>query len=602
MNIHEHQAKQILKKYGVAVPEGVSSHSVEELLEKAKSLKTEKFVLKAQIHAGGRGKAGGVKIVNTIEELNATMRALFHALPTKAGSSKYNQSSPAVFGISLKKIGSGDARIEFANHSQAFFKSLESIRMTSKPVIPWGWAVFSILLMIYGVRLAPQNLNIYPMAISGLIFLVWLLHRKEQLIIDVTSGDRHRILGRTENLIRLNKYLEMMPDGNTLSETRAILNVESSIEPSLNDEFVSRMNNEMDLAKALATHAGIGGFRDINNENLNNHTSKQDEFSFDPSMFDSPIPTISSQELSNQMPETGIFGNAHRERANVALANTNQEFRNASNAFDAPIIEEQSTISEGGIFGDLFGSIEQNETPELVHSYARPTIQEDLESAQRTYAEVTAINHEERHLPAPTRQLSSMELIRQAQDQFGPPISGQLPPPTTSAVRDECQSTGLVADAEIKEIVEAEIINDEAKTDIPNELKDYPSLSRMLRRPDHQSRLVIKEPVRSRSSTVINLLRSFNPQRASRRAMGLLRLRSDQDHQAQRSSSAIESMIQSTGRRSRGEGYAAAMESISTTISKQQSNINQIELKLEDLNPTKNSEDDSQYPGMRRLG
>ena len=71
MNIHEHQAKQILKKYGVVVPNGVFSDSFEELLEKAKSLKTEKFVLKAQIHSGGRGKAGGVKIVNTIEELNA---------------------------------------------------------------------------------------------------------------------------------------------------------------------------------------------------------------------------------------------------------------------------------------------------------------------------------------------------------------------------------------------------------------------------------------------------------------------------------------------------------------------------------------------------
>ena len=71
MNIHEYQAKQILKKYGAAVPEGVSSHSVEDLLEKAKSLKTEKFVLKAQIHAGGRGKAGGVKIVNTIDELSS---------------------------------------------------------------------------------------------------------------------------------------------------------------------------------------------------------------------------------------------------------------------------------------------------------------------------------------------------------------------------------------------------------------------------------------------------------------------------------------------------------------------------------------------------
>ena len=481
--------------------------------------------------------------------------------------------------------------------------ALDSIRMTSKPVIPWGWAVFSILLMIYGVRLAPQNLNIYPMAISGLILLVWLLHRKEQLIIDVTSGDRHRILGRTENLIRLNKFLEMMLDGSSLSETRAILNVESSLEPSLNDEFVSRMNNEMDLAKALATHAGIGGFRDINNENLYNHTSKQDEFSFDPSMFDSPSPTISSQELSNQMPETGIFGNAHRERANVALANTNQEFRNASNAFDAPIIEEKSTISEGGIFGDLFGSIEQNETQELVHTYARPTIQEDLESAQRTYAEVTSINHqEERHLPIPTRQPSSMQLIRQAQEQFGPPSSSILPPPNAGAVREECQNSGLVADAKRNEIVDAELISEDSKEEIPNELKDYPSFSRMLRRPDHQSRLVIKQPTRSRSSTVINLLRSFNPHRASRRAMGLLRLRSDQDHQAQRASISMESIARNSGGQGRGDGYAAAMESIAATISDHERNTGNNALKLEDLNPTKNSEDDSQYPGMRRLG
>ena len=76
MNIHEHQAKQILKKYGVVVPEGVFAFTVEELVEKAKSLKTEKFVLKAQIHAGGRGKAGGVKILKTIEELSAAAKEL----------------------------------------------------------------------------------------------------------------------------------------------------------------------------------------------------------------------------------------------------------------------------------------------------------------------------------------------------------------------------------------------------------------------------------------------------------------------------------------------------------------------------------------------
>ena len=77
MNIHEHQAKQILKKYGAVVPEGVFALTVDGLLEKVKSLKTEKYVLKAQIHAGGRGKAGGVKILNTLEELNIYQRKYF---------------------------------------------------------------------------------------------------------------------------------------------------------------------------------------------------------------------------------------------------------------------------------------------------------------------------------------------------------------------------------------------------------------------------------------------------------------------------------------------------------------------------------------------
>ena len=76
MNIHEHQAKQILKKYGAVVPKGVFAFTVDELIEKAKLLKTEKFVLKAQIHAGGRGKAGGIKILNTIEELNNAAKEL----------------------------------------------------------------------------------------------------------------------------------------------------------------------------------------------------------------------------------------------------------------------------------------------------------------------------------------------------------------------------------------------------------------------------------------------------------------------------------------------------------------------------------------------
>ena len=69
MNIHEHQAKQILKKFGATVPDGVFGFSVDEVVQKAKKLNTQKYVLKAQIHAGGRGKAGGVKILDNISDL-----------------------------------------------------------------------------------------------------------------------------------------------------------------------------------------------------------------------------------------------------------------------------------------------------------------------------------------------------------------------------------------------------------------------------------------------------------------------------------------------------------------------------------------------------
>ncbi len=76
MNIHEHQAKQILREFGIKVPNGVFAFSVDELIQKVKELRTEKYVLKAQIHAGGRGKAGGIKIINDINELTNASKEL----------------------------------------------------------------------------------------------------------------------------------------------------------------------------------------------------------------------------------------------------------------------------------------------------------------------------------------------------------------------------------------------------------------------------------------------------------------------------------------------------------------------------------------------
>tara|TARA_Y100001970_G_C14163091_1_gene819696 strand:- start:153 stop:1313 length:1161 start_codon:yes stop_codon:yes gene_type:complete len=69
MKIHEHQAKTILEKFGVTIPQGVVIFDIQEIEKKIKKLKKSNLVIKAQIHAGGRGKAGGIKLVKNREEL-----------------------------------------------------------------------------------------------------------------------------------------------------------------------------------------------------------------------------------------------------------------------------------------------------------------------------------------------------------------------------------------------------------------------------------------------------------------------------------------------------------------------------------------------------
>jgi len=77
MNIHEHQGKHILKEYGAPVPRGVVIFSLDEIDEKIKELNSKEYALKAQIHAGGRGKGGGVKLVKNIEDLKKEAKKMF---------------------------------------------------------------------------------------------------------------------------------------------------------------------------------------------------------------------------------------------------------------------------------------------------------------------------------------------------------------------------------------------------------------------------------------------------------------------------------------------------------------------------------------------
>ena len=77
MNIHEHQAKELLKEFGAPVSKGVVIFSLKDIDKKIKQLNTKDFVVKAQIHAGGRGKGGGVKLVKNIEEVKVQANKMF---------------------------------------------------------------------------------------------------------------------------------------------------------------------------------------------------------------------------------------------------------------------------------------------------------------------------------------------------------------------------------------------------------------------------------------------------------------------------------------------------------------------------------------------
>ena len=76
MNIHEHQAKELLRDFGVAVPNGIAAFSADEAVAAAEQLGSDVTVVKAQIHAGGRGKAGGVKVVKSVADVKAEAERL----------------------------------------------------------------------------------------------------------------------------------------------------------------------------------------------------------------------------------------------------------------------------------------------------------------------------------------------------------------------------------------------------------------------------------------------------------------------------------------------------------------------------------------------
>jgi len=120
MNIHEHQAKEILKEFGAPVSNGIVIFSPDEIKKKIVKLNSKEFVLKAQIHAGGRGKAGGVKLIKNISELEIEAKQMMGKVLTT------HQTGPE--GKQVKRLYIEEA----SDISREFYLSCLVDRETSK--------------------------------------------------------------------------------------------------------------------------------------------------------------------------------------------------------------------------------------------------------------------------------------------------------------------------------------------------------------------------------------------------------------------------------------------------------------------------------------
>src|SRR5262249_51954115 len=97
MNIHEYQAKAVLREFGVPVPRGHAAFSVEEAVKAASDLGAPLLVVKSQIHGGGRGRAGGVKLVKAREDVRKAAERLLGAVLATHQTGRQGKQIPRLY-------------------------------------------------------------------------------------------------------------------------------------------------------------------------------------------------------------------------------------------------------------------------------------------------------------------------------------------------------------------------------------------------------------------------------------------------------------------------------------------------------------------------
>jgi hypothetical protein len=426
--------------------------------------------------------------------------------------------------------------------------AISKVRHHLTPTIPRGFAVLSLLGLFGSFRIFVDPLRGFVIAASSLVLVLWMLGRRPVLVIDTDGGDRHRLTADERSLLKTRLLISRIRDGMNLEEAVDGLNelLEDTRFPTIRpieEEAAALAAGLLDDADASDLESALDRLRNGDEETvgtLSNRSVNPDSSA----VFDAEI--VESRG--------GLFGDTNRTRSTRALteqrsAHTAQreneavvqhqlpeqtgyettsespfgfgsgseDFFGASMFDDNPAQttgQTQQSDSDGafGGGGDLFGFGEAaftNETDQTgQQSSNNPTKVGQLNDwNQPTETAVTQDGWNQnniagnRMLPVQstgTRQPSSMELIRRAQEVNAGSVEGNLPPPSTLAIREECMP-GLVQSARIGapashqpiENIPPEAVIPTTETGHP--LSNYPSLAGVVDRMPRTRRVQVRQ-------------------------------------------------------------------------------------------------------------
>ena len=486
--------------------------------------------------------------------------------------------------------------------------AIERMRHLKAPILPSGVSFLGLVAVYLGLTTIVPPMSWFAIAIGVVMVIATFVSRYAILAVETGAGGRHLISGSEANLLKLCLVVDRLRHGSSMDE--ALIGLESlETEPQYFPSTKTRHGldggyGQATLPMPKELESSMNSMSNRQNDNSLEEERGIEMFNFGDRLFESEKVEVESG------PVTGIFEtNASR---------TQNAYQRAWGGREAPSwYQEKEVVSEGvsRIDSALSGATES------LDMFSPGGLFDAVIPEEKPHSETTSMfnqNEDESSSYPQERAFSSSQMIKRAHAEFGPPdtpFSRQiLPPPTEDAVREECRA-GVVKQARAQQ--ELKMKRGNYRENHAANLDDYPALNKLA---STMSSSIVSGSSKkygfstswlgrllspgSSWSRISKTTHSNNSEIGAERFQTTqhMRLRSDQDHQAE-----VSSRIGAIGRDETSTARDK-LDSIVRRISDGEQSFprlfdNSVEsLKFSQLNPTSSEDDPHPLPGLRRLG